>query len=766
MNPNMTKHRDSQKPKDKTDASTVIRFLLGYEEYWLLMVMLLMLGLLAGIVAYVFTRPSYSSTALVRVYQYMNTTEVAASGRGGGSLMHRELVNTLNAPYMLLEAGKRLGMATEKTTYPDFRANVVWGVNVDFVNDNLMQISVETFNPKAAREFATVLIESWGEVQAKRRREFRETAVERYMEELKAMRNRVLAQLDSRLKFEEESALATAQIELERLSEVPVRMVRVKYRMQDMDQIQKTLEVQGQSLGTVGQLSLLTSLEADSKDKMTTGRLVRSDGTQIQSPVIFQAPGSPPPGARGAAITQVVVKPEMVEGLAPWKELEKKKRQLEELERLNSSKFLAEHQQMRTLREELKVVEAALGLELEVAKKAFALELLRLQQELKDLEIKLPAYHAATKAYDEKKTGYSLAQQGQLAWDKAYESLAKSLETMQMSVEDKLVRMELRGFLNMRDEIPVSPSKSKSGTLGLLLGMGLALGFPFMLMKLDNSIIDLNEFESSMDIFGIGLIPLTDPALLNEINRSPVIGSRVPNALLENFRLIRSAIVLNTSPRGAPHVIMVTSARPGEGKTTMSCNIGWAFASQGDRTLVVDCDLRRGRVHGVTDMPNYPGLTDLFTGKATLDECLQKTKADNLWVLTRGSVVAGTTEMLNNASFEKVVQELRKQFDRIIMDTPPVLGLSETAFLQKYSEGVVLVIRARKTERKDVMDAFKTLQKLGAHVYGFVLNRVDFSRRYNSYSYYYYSSNYYDTNWNEGVPLVLEAGHGSDKPKA
>lgn len=99
-------------------------------------------------------------------------------------------------------------------------------------------------------------------------------------------------------------------------------------------------------------------------------------------------------------------------------------------------------------------------------------------------------------------------------------------------------------------------------------------------MKLDNSIIDLNEFESSMDIVGIGLIPLTDPALLNEINRSPVIGSRVPNALLENFRLIRSAIVLNTSPRGAPHVIMVTSARPGEGKTTMSCNIGWAFASQ------------------------------------------------------------------------------------------------------------------------------------------------------------------------------------------
>lgn len=754
----MTKNRQSPHSHGKVDASTVIQFLLGYEEHWMLMVLLLTLGLLAGIMAYVFTRPSYASTALVRVYQYLNTTEVAATGGTGGLAITRELAYTLNTPYMLLEAGKRIGLATEKTTYAEFKEGVVFGVDIGFLGSDLMQISVETFNPKAAREFANAMVEGWSEVQSRRRREFRETAVQRYMEELKEMRKRVLDQLDSRLKFEEENALATAQIELERLSEVPVRMVRVKYRLQDMERLQKLLEVQGESLGTIGQLSLLTSLEADAKNKMSTGHLVRANGNQLPPPVSFQTPGTQTPGNPGGTFTQVVVQPEMVDGLTPWKELEKKKRQLEELLRLNGSKFLEEHQEMIKLRGELKTVDAALVLELEVAKKAFALEVLRLQEELKDLETKLPAYHAATKAYDEKKTGYSLIQQGQLAWDKAYQSLAKSLESMQAGGEDNLVRMDLRGFTNMRDEIPVSPGKAKTAMLGLLLGLGMAFGIPFMLQRLDTSVADLGEFEASLGILGIGLIPLSDPKLLDEINRSPAIGSRVPNALLENFRLIRSAIVLNQGPKGEPRVIMVTSSRPGEGKTTTACNVAWAFASQGDRTVVVDCDLRRGRVHGVTAMPNQPGLTDLFTGKATLDSCLQKTNADNLWVVTRGGVVAGTTEVLNTAVFDQVIQELRQKFDRVILDTPPVLGLSETAFLQKYAEGVVLVIRSRKTERKDVLDTFKTLLKLGAHFYGFVLNRVDFSKRVNSYNYYYYSANYYEKNWKDEEAAEIEVG--------
>jgi Mrp family chromosome partitioning ATPase len=126
-----------------------------------------------------------------------------------------------------------------------------------------------------------------------------------------------------------------------------------------------------------------------------------------------------------------------------------------------------------------------------------------------------------------------------------------------------------------------------------------------------------------------------------------------------------------------------------------------------------------------------------------------KSEAENLWLLPRGPVLAGTTELLNTPVFENLLNELRGRFSRIILDTPPVLGLSETAFLQNHADGVVLIVRSASTTRADATLAFQQLQKLGGHFFGFVLNRVDFSKIQNQYYYYYYSSNYYDSNWHD-----------------
>ncbi len=183
---------------------------------------------------------------------------------------------------------------------------------------------------------------------------------------------------------------------------------------------------------------------------------------------------------------------------------------------------------------------------------------------------------------------------------------------------------------------------------------------------------------------------------------------------------------------------MITSARPGEGKTTVSSNVAWAFSSLGDRTLLIDCDLRRGRVHNVVGASNEFGMTGLLTGRATIDQCVHKAEADNLWTISRGPVVPGTTELLNSGVFAALLEELKSKFDRIILDTPPVLGLSETAFLQNHADGAVIVVRCGVTMRKDVENSVESLKKLGAHFYGFVLNGVDFTKRSNHYYYYYY----------------------------
>lgn len=726
----------------KVDGNTFLRFLLSYEDYLILMMLLFTSGLLVGLIFFVYTRPTYSSTALLRVNQFVDSSRTAEGGRPIDYHLMRSIMLELGSGRLILEASKSLGMADESTSYNNLRESLIPAVRIGVLDSTHLELGVVGFTPRVVRELPAAIAETYEAVRVRQRIEFREKAIKRYVDEIAVVRAKVSDQLDTQLKFEEESALASAQIELERLSNVPVELVRMRYRLGEMDRVNSILNDQKSVLGEVGMLALLTSLPAvtTSADPLSSGTIVRNSGTSA-APFTFSSP------TKATKNTQVVVQPEMVDGLEPWQDLEKKKRTLEEKKRLTRAKFLDDHPEMIKLSEELREVTSALNLELEVARKTFELEYARTKELIKNLEEKLPDYHKATKSFDEKKMGYDLMKKGQLAWDKAYEELSKQIEGLQFGGDAGAVDIEFRGFIDVRSEVPISPSKSKLAMMGCMLGLGLAGGVPYLFRRFSTSVSDLNEFELNLGIPGIGLVPLTNPQILEDINRSPTVGATTPNALLENFRLIRSSIILNKSPKGDMHVMMVTSARPGEGKTTVAVNTAWAFSSLGERTLVIDCDLRRGRVHKVAGVVNHPGMTNLLTGAATIEQCIQKSPADNLWLLPRGAVLAGTTELLNTAVFSNILEKLKGEFDRIVLDTPPVLGLSETAFLQNQADGVVLVVKSDSTPRKDVEDAFLALQKLGAHFYGFVLNRVDFTKRSNHYYYYYYSSSYYDSNW-------------------
>jgi capsular exopolysaccharide synthesis family protein len=721
------------------------------------MILLFITGLLSGLVFYVYSRPTYTSTALIRVNQYVDTSRAAqGAAKEINYQLMRSVMLQLGSGYLILDAAKAIGLADEKTSYREVRESLAPAVRLALLDQSHLELSVVGFSPKVVRELPQALAEAYEASKVKLRNEYRDKAIKRYVDEIAVVKARVAEQLDTRLKFEEESALASAQIELEKLSNIPIDLVRMRYRIQEMERVQEILAKQKAGLGQVGQLALLSSLPKAGSDSLNSGSIVRRTGDAQSAPFSFESPETK------KEFTQVVVQPDMVEGIEPWKELEKKKRAIEEKQRLTRTKFLDDHPEMIKISEELTEVTSALDLELEVALKAFELEFSNSKEKLKELEAKLPEYHKATKAFDEKKMGYDLMKKGQLAWDKAYEQLSRQIESLQLDNDTGNVNLEFRGFVDIRSEVPVSPSKFKLGMMGCLLGLGLAGGIPFLLRRFNSSVSDLNEFQQTLGIPGIGLVPLSDPQTLEQVNRSPTIGSSTPNALLENFRLIRSSIVLNKSPKGDARVIMVTSARPGEGKTTVAANIAWAFSSMGERTLIIDCDLRRGRLHQVADITNSPGLTDALTSKVDVEQCIQKSTADHLWLIPRGPVVAGTTELLNTSVFSEMLKHLKGKYDRIILDTPPVLGLSETAFLQSHADGVVLVVKSASTPRKDVEDAFQSLSKLDAHFYGFVLNRVDFSKRANHFHYYYYSASYYDSNWEENETATATPAKAKD----
>lgn len=727
----------------KIDGSAILRVILGYEEFLRLMVMLLLCGILASMCYFVYASATYQSYSLVRVNSFINGTDVAQGVNPSDQTYRqlRALSDQLNSNYLVLEAAKSIGVANSKTTYDVLRESVIPVCRVSILDQSHLQVMIISYSPEVVRKMPKALTDAYESIRVKMREEYREQAIKRYAEDIDQVRKRVAEQLNSKLQFEEQSALANAQIEMERLSDIPVDLVRTKYRLKEYDEVNAVLTQQSASLDVTGKLSLISGFVDSEKDPLEAGRVVRKGGGA--SPFTFSSPST------DKKVTQLVVQPNMVDGLKPWQELEKKKRTLEEQLRFTRLKFLEDHPEVIKLKEEVKQVEAALDIELKVAQSAFELEKDRLTQKIEELEKKLPEYHKATRAYDVKKQDYDLLEKSQLAWDKAYEKLSKRVEGLEFDTDKASLTLEFRGFTNLNDGTPVSPNKMKLLMMGCLLGVGLAGGVPFLIRRFDSSVVDLNEFEGSLGINGIGLVPLSDPKILEALNRSPAVGSTVPNALLENFRLIRSSILLNRSPKGDGRVIMITSARPGEGKTTVSANVSWAFSSLGDRTLLIDCDLRRGRVHDVVGASNKVGMTDLLTGRATIDECLQKSDTDQLWTISRGAVIPGTTELLNSGVFAAILNELKGKFDRIILDTPPVLGLSETAFLQHHAEGLVIVVRCGVTLRKDVEEAVQSLKKLGGHFYGFVLNGVDFTKRANHFNYYYYSANYYDTNWEE-----------------
>ena len=269
----------------------------------------------------------------------------------------------------------------------------------------------------------------------------------------------------------------------------------------------------------------------------------------------------------------------------------------------------------------------------------------------------------------------------------------------------------------------------------------LAIGVPFLIEYLDHTLSNMEEVEATFQLRGLGIIPklgTTDEqtALLDRHTAKET-------NLLENFRVIRTNLLSMGAVTKAPQVVIVTSAMPKEGKTFVSSNLALSFAQTGAKTLLMDTDLRRGRLHRLFGYRKQPGLSGVLMDQVPLDEAIRPTSSENLFMLSAGQHLETGTELLGSQKFIDILAELRKRFDRIVMDTPPVLGLSETSILQNHVDGVLFVIWSGQTPIKSVKAAIEILQSNGANFYGFVLNRLDLSATANYYQYYYYSHDYY-----------------------
>lgn len=261
---------------------------------------------------------------------------------------------------------------------------------------------------------------------------------------------------------------------------------------------------------------------------------------------------------------------------------------------------------------------------------------------------------------------------------------------------------------------------------GLCLGIGLAFGFEYF----DSRIKLPDEIKGHLGLPFLGMIPaVTSP---NPNGEAPMLSTAVSPAFSEAIRGIRTALLFSTAEEGSRSVV-VTSTGPSEGKTLVSSSLAIALAQAGQRTVVVDADMRRPRMHEALGRSQEPGLSNVLVGEASLADAGRPTAVPNLWVLAAGHIPPNPAELLGSRKFDEVFAELKKRFDWIVIDAPPVMPVTDAAVLAHACGGVLFVVGSEMTPRQTAVAAIEQLRGAGARFVGAVLNRVNVHR----HSYYY-----------------------------
>jgi polysaccharide biosynthesis transport protein len=294
-------------------------------------------------------------------------------------------------------------------------------------------------------------------------------------------------------------------------------------------------------------------------------------------------------------------------------------------------------------------------------------------------------------------------------------------------------------------DFPSSPRKSVNLTLGLLCGLGIGLLLSFMVEAMDTNIKTIYDIEERLGLPMLGVVPQVDSKLLSPETFIRDATSPVPGAwsrLAEAYRSLRTTILLSRAGT-PPQVILISSAKPSEGKTSITTLEAIVFALNGARVLLIDSDLRRPSVHLRFRIANKIGLTSVLAGKTPLQDAITVVPGlASLHILPAGPVAPMPAELLGSLQMQRLIEGLRANYDFILIDTPPVLTVTDAAVLVSISDGVVLVLRYGQASRNVVARASEILLRSGAHLLGVVLNAVDlqssdyaeyYGRAYNDY---------------------------------
>ncbi len=284
---------------------------------------------------------------------------------------------------------------------------------------------------------------------------------------------------------------------------------------------------------------------------------------------------------------------------------------------------------------------------------------------------------------------------------------------------------------------PYRPRKTLNIVLSLIVGLFGGVFLAFFIEYFDNSVKSVDEVEKKYLLPVLGVIPLTE----QDDGTHLMIDPADRGSLAEAFRSLGTYIQLSSASR-PPRTIMVTSSMESEGKSTVAVNTALSSMTYMGNGILVDADLRKPSVHKFFDVDNSAGLSSFLSGLKGLDEIVQKSKYLGLDVITSGPIPPNPSELLSSAEMKGFLDDLSTRYDFVIIDSPPVLGLSDSPVMSTMSDGVIVVVSAGRTSGEALVQTKKILLGVHSKILGVVLNRVKYRAQYGYYSYYYHNYRY------------------------
>jgi succinoglycan biosynthesis transport protein ExoP len=302
---------------------------------------------------------------------------------------------------------------------------------------------------------------------------------------------------------------------------------------------------------------------------------------------------------------------------------------------------------------------------------------------------------------------------------------------------------------------PVGPPRARNIMLALLLSLGAGVGLAFLLDYLDDTLKSVDDVDRYLHLPSLALIPASrsDRARLKGRGAAPAeeettalaLASDARSPVAEAYRHLRTSLLLSSAGQ-PPKTILITSSQPSEGKTTTAVNTAVMLAQTGAEVLIIDCDLRRPRVHANFGLSNGRGVTNYLSGERDLDSLIQPhDKMPNFKILTSGPVPPNPAELLGSTEMRRLLVRLSERFAHIVIDSPPIISFTDASILSTMVDGVMLVVHGGRSSRAVVRRAKQQLIDVGANIFGVVLNNV----KLESTDYYYYSG-YYSSYYNDG----------------